>query len=72
MLWRTGQTDQALEISRKSARILEEVSGANPNNATLREYLGETYSLMQIVLKQHGNLDESLKYGQKAHGISKS
>ena len=71
MLWRTRQTEQALDISKKSARILEEVSGSSPNNATLREYLGETYSLMQTVLRERGDPDGSMEYGLKAHEIFK-
>ncbi len=68
-LWRAGDTGDALQVSRKGVLILEELSRADPNNATLREYLAETYGLMQPVLEKQGDLDESLEYAGKAQEI---
>jgi hypothetical protein len=39
MLWRTGDTEQALQVSKKGLQILQQLSQADPNNATLREYV---------------------------------
>ena len=72
MLWRTGDVESALQISKKALQMVEDQSKANPNDATLREYLGEIYSFLQPILLQHGNVDESLECGRKAHQIFES
>jgi len=66
MLMRTGDLGQAVESSRKGVRILEELSQADPANATMREYLGESYVDIMAMLEQHGDFDEAVEDGRKA------
>jgi len=72
MLMRTGNLGQAVESSRKGVRILEELSQADSSNATLREFLGESYGFLIGLLQQRGDLDEAVEDGRKALAIYSS
>ena len=66
MLMRTGEIDQAIASSRKAAQILEQVSQSDPTNATVREFLGESYDTFALILERRpGNLEEALEYSRK-------
>ena len=46
--------------------MAQQLSQYDPRNATLREYLGEAYGNLQLVLEAHGDLSESLDYARTA------
>ena len=68
-LLRTGDVGGALEAVNKSLQIQDEMSQAHPTNATLREYLGETYDLAGRVHEERGDLEQSLSYQLKSHKL---
>src|SRR5581483_748120 len=60
-LQNTGEFKPALDASTKGLRLSEELSRSNPTNATLTEYVGETYSLSAPLLEKTGNLNLALE-----------
>jgi serine/threonine protein kinase len=65
----TGDVDQSLDVSSKGLRLIQELSSSNPTNATLREYLGETFSLSAPLLESKGNYDLALEYYRDSNRI---
>jgi non-specific serine/threonine protein kinase/serine/threonine-protein kinase len=61
-LQNTGEINLALDASTKGLRLIEELSRANPTNATLVEYVGEVYSLSAPLLEKAGNVNLALQY----------
>jgi len=72
MLFRTGDLEHAVESSRKGVQILEDLSQADSSNATLGQFLGESYGDLMQMLEQHGDLDEAVEDGRKALAIFSS
>lgn len=69
MLWRTGKTEQAIAVTRQGLQLLEELSKASPNDATLREFLGETYGMLYPLLEKQGDLDALLDCARKEREV---
>lgn len=66
------QYGAAVDGMRSATAILEELFAANPNNATLRNYLGDSYQLLGADLKDDGKLDAGVRYLRKAQDIYQS
>jgi tetratricopeptide (TPR) repeat protein len=64
-----GDLNHALDASNKGLQLIEELSRSNPNNATLREYLGESYSLSAPLLERIGNVNLALEYYRNSNRI---
>ena len=59
----------ALDASQKGIDILLILSHADPDNATLREYLAEAYNLSAPLLDQKGDNARALQYYRSANSI---
>jgi eukaryotic-like serine/threonine-protein kinase len=68
-LEQTGELAHAVQMQEKAVDILEEVSKANPDNATLHEYLGEALNRMATYRKEQGNMPGGLEAHTRAHHI---
>jgi serine/threonine protein kinase len=64
-----GDFNPALDASTKGLHLIEELSRSNPNNATLREYVGEAYSLSAPLLEKTANVNLALEYFRDANQI---
>jgi tetratricopeptide (TPR) repeat protein len=60
---------QAVEMQSKATAILDQVVKANPENATLSEYLGEGLNRLATYRKEQGDLGAALETYRKAHQI---
>jgi eukaryotic-like serine/threonine-protein kinase len=65
----TGDIRGALQIEGEALRIVDEMSKADPTNATLREYLGEAHNFLGTLLGKHGDQARALESHRRAHAI---
>jgi serine/threonine protein kinase/tetratricopeptide (TPR) repeat protein len=64
-----GQLESAIEAQRQATALLEELSAADPTNATTRGFLADSYQFLGTDLKDSGDLDAGLHYLRKAQKI---
>jgi len=64
-----GNTSVALGAANKGLDLITSLSDSNPTNATLREFLGETYDLTAPLLEAQGDVNLSLNYFRNANRI---
>jgi tetratricopeptide (TPR) repeat protein len=69
MLTETGHVDEAIPVAAKALGIMKQLSEANPNNATFREWLAEAYDISADVQVQKGNLEPALDLDRRAQEI---
>jgi serine/threonine protein kinase/tetratricopeptide (TPR) repeat protein len=69
MLAQTGHVDEAVPMSAKALNSMKEISEANPNNATLREYMAEAYNISGDLLEEKGDLAGALEDDIEANRI---
>jgi serine/threonine protein kinase/tetratricopeptide (TPR) repeat protein len=67
----TGDIRGALQVEGEALRIVDEMSRADPTNATLREYLGEAHNFLGTLLARHGDQARALESHRRAHAIFK-
>jgi serine/threonine protein kinase len=65
----TGDLGHAIENGKKAIQSLELLCNADPNNATLREYLGEAYDNYATLQKQNKQFAEALGYAEKSNQL---
>jgi len=68
LIWQK-QFGQAIEAQRDATALLESLSGANPTNATLRNFLADSCQFLGADLKDNGNSEEGLQYLRRAEDI---
>lgn len=61
-LARLHRADEALNETAKSRNLLRKLSEADPANATLSQYLGESYDSSADVYEVKGDLEEGIRY----------
>jgi|HubBroStandDraft_1064217.scaffolds.fasta_scaffold08558_4 serine/threonine protein kinase/tetratricopeptide (TPR) repeat protein len=61
-----GQLDDALRTQQEVTSLLEELVQTDANNATLRKFLGDSYSFTSDYLERKHGLHEAELYDQKA------
>jgi eukaryotic-like serine/threonine-protein kinase len=64
-----GQLGSAIDAQRQAIVLLEELSVADPTNATIRGFLADSYQALGADLKDNGDLDSGLQYLRRARKI---
>jgi serine/threonine protein kinase/tetratricopeptide (TPR) repeat protein len=67
----TNHLSEASKVQEQAIQILEELSRANPNNSTLRHYLGNSYDLLGTIWEKRGDQIKALEYRLRGHEIFK-
>lgn len=70
-LGHSDRQDEMIELANKSVQILEELSHLDPTNATLLEYLAESYANRSGILLTHHQLGPALESSLKAQDVFK-
>jgi eukaryotic-like serine/threonine-protein kinase len=65
----TGDLVHAADASQKGTGILEQLTRSDLNNATLQEYLGESYAVVAAISMRRGDLEQMLDYYTKARQV---
>jgi len=63
------QTEEAIAMSAKGLNIMKQLSAANPTNATLSEYLAESYNVLADLYQTEQNLSVALEDHRAANHI---
>ena len=64
-----GHGDAAIEAQQQATALVEELARAEPTNATLRNFLGQSHFYMGSFLAEKGQLDQALSHYRSAHDI---
>jgi eukaryotic-like serine/threonine-protein kinase len=67
-----GQLESAVDAQRQAAALMEELSAADPNNATLRSFLANSYQFLGAYLKDSGDVGLGLQYLRRAQKIDQA
>jgi eukaryotic-like serine/threonine-protein kinase len=69
MLAKTGQLDDAILTAEKALASIRQLSDANPANATLREWVGESYLIDAGLQLDKGDTERALTFDREAQEI---
>jgi serine/threonine protein kinase/tetratricopeptide (TPR) repeat protein len=64
-----GDGDAAIEAQQQATALVQELSKAEPTNATLRNFLGQSQYYTAAFLVEKGQLDQALSHYRSAHDI---
>jgi eukaryotic-like serine/threonine-protein kinase len=69
MLSLSGSVNEAIPYATKALTIIQQLSDAKPDSATLREWLGESCMITAELLQRKGDLQHALELDRKAQEI---
>jgi eukaryotic-like serine/threonine-protein kinase len=64
-----GQLANAIDVQRRATELLEDLSAADPMNATIRMFLADSHQFLGSDLENNGDLDHGLQHLRKAMQI---
>jgi serine/threonine protein kinase/tetratricopeptide (TPR) repeat protein len=67
----TNHFSEAIKVQEKAVQILDELSRSNPNSASLRQFLGNSYDLLGTIWEKQGEHSKALESRRRAHEIFK-